>query len=162
MAKQIYIDENGNENLVSGTINNAELLPIESGSSTNTKDYIDSGLSGKADISTPVQNLSCPRCPIHSFDNYKIQRIGNIIHFSVQLTFGNTSESGYAYFTSALIDSSDFVIGSFFDDIADVGYSIYKGLGTSLWIKNSNVGIAGADLKNKTRMFLNLIIFKAS
>ena len=27
----------------------AELLPIESGSATNTKDYIDSGLSGKAD-----------------------------------------------------------------------------------------------------------------
>ena len=42
MAKQIYIDENGNEQLVSGTINNAELLPIESGSATNTKDYIDS------------------------------------------------------------------------------------------------------------------------
>lgn len=29
----------------------ADLLPIESGSSTNTKDYIDSGLSGKADSS---------------------------------------------------------------------------------------------------------------
>ena len=52
MAKQIYIDENGNELLVSGTINNAEMLPIESGSATNTKDYIDSGLSGKADTST--------------------------------------------------------------------------------------------------------------
>lgn len=49
MAKQIYIDENGNENLVSGTINNAEMLPIESGSATNTKDYIDTGLSDKAD-----------------------------------------------------------------------------------------------------------------
>lgn len=49
MAKQIYIDENGNEQLVSGTINNAELLPIESGSATNTKSYIDSGLSGKVD-----------------------------------------------------------------------------------------------------------------
>ena len=52
MAKQIYIDENGNEQLVSGTINNAELLPIESGSATNTKDYIDIGLSGKADSSS--------------------------------------------------------------------------------------------------------------
>lgn len=50
MAKQIYIDENGNEQLVSGTINNAELLPIESGSATNTKDYIDSGLSGIGNI----------------------------------------------------------------------------------------------------------------
>ena len=52
MAKQIYIDENGNEQLVSGTINNAELLPISSIDTTNTKDYIDSGLSGKADTST--------------------------------------------------------------------------------------------------------------
>ena len=41
MAKQIYIDENGNEQLVSGTINNAELLPISSSDTTNTKDYID-------------------------------------------------------------------------------------------------------------------------
>ena len=31
---------------------NAELLPIESGSSTNTKSYIDSGLSGKANTTT--------------------------------------------------------------------------------------------------------------
>lgn len=42
MSKEIYIDGNGNENLVSGTINNAQMLPITSGSSTNTKDYIDS------------------------------------------------------------------------------------------------------------------------
>ena len=42
MAKQIYIDENGNEQLVSGTINNAELLPISSSDPMNTKDYIDS------------------------------------------------------------------------------------------------------------------------
>lgn len=52
MAKQIYIDENGNENLVSGTINTADMLPIESGSGTNTKDYIDTGLSGKIHIAT--------------------------------------------------------------------------------------------------------------
>lgn len=52
MAKQIYIDENGNEQLVSGTINTADMLPIESGSATNTKDYIDSGLSGVVRIAT--------------------------------------------------------------------------------------------------------------
>ena len=52
MAKQIYIDENGNEQLVSGTINTADMLPIASGSSTNTKDYIDTGLSGKADTTS--------------------------------------------------------------------------------------------------------------
>ena len=42
MPKQIYIDENGNELLVSGTINSADMLPITSSSATNTKSYIDS------------------------------------------------------------------------------------------------------------------------
>ena len=42
MAKQIYIKENGDEALVSGTINNATLLPISANDPTNTKDYIDS------------------------------------------------------------------------------------------------------------------------
>lgn len=47
MAKQIYIGENGNENVISGTINNASMLPISASDPTNTKDYVDSGLSGK-------------------------------------------------------------------------------------------------------------------
>ena len=49
MAKQIYIDENGNEHLVSGTINTASMLPIDSTDNTSTKEYIDDGLSDKAD-----------------------------------------------------------------------------------------------------------------
>ena len=36
---------------------NAELLPIESGSATNTKDYIDNGLSGKADKTELVKHF---------------------------------------------------------------------------------------------------------
>ena len=52
MAKEIYIDENGNENLVSGTINNASLLPISANDPTDTKSYIDSGLGGKQDTIT--------------------------------------------------------------------------------------------------------------
>ena len=36
---------------------NAEQLPITSGSATNTKDYIDSGLSAKADISTTCKYI---------------------------------------------------------------------------------------------------------
>lgn len=46
MAKQIYIDENGNPIEVSGTINNASMLPISGNDSTDTKTYIDTGLSG--------------------------------------------------------------------------------------------------------------------
>ena len=41
MAKQIYIDENGNPIEVSGTINNASMLPISGNDSTDTKTYID-------------------------------------------------------------------------------------------------------------------------
>ena len=48
MAKQIYIDSNGNEIPVSGTINTAAMLPISGSDQTDTKDYIDTGLSGKA------------------------------------------------------------------------------------------------------------------
>ena len=36
---------------------NAELLPIQSGSATNTKAYIDTGLSGKADISSTCRYI---------------------------------------------------------------------------------------------------------
>lgn len=45
MAKQIYIDENGNEILLSGTVNSADILPITTGSGTNTKAYVDSKLN---------------------------------------------------------------------------------------------------------------------
>lgn len=41
MAKQIYIDSNGNEVMLSGTINSADMLPVSVGSSTMTKAYID-------------------------------------------------------------------------------------------------------------------------
>ncbi len=49
MAKQYYIDENGTPIQVSGTVNTAELLPISGNDTTDTKTYIDTGLSGKQD-----------------------------------------------------------------------------------------------------------------
>lgn len=53
MAKQIYIDENGNENLVSGTINYGSLLPMSpNDSSSMVADRIEAcetAISGKAD-----------------------------------------------------------------------------------------------------------------
>lgn len=47
MAKQIYVDENGNEHLVSGTINTASMLPISAQDNTGTKDYIDNSLKNQ-------------------------------------------------------------------------------------------------------------------
>ncbi|WP_298534794.1 hypothetical protein [uncultured Methanobrevibacter sp.] len=63
MAKQIYIDENGNEHLVSGTINTASMLPVSAGSSTNTADALDakanaSDLETTEPVSAPLTNVS--------------------------------------------------------------------------------------------------------
>ena len=55
MAKQIYIDENGNENLVSGTINTGKLLPMSTTDPDKVADRIEAcetAISGKADTST--------------------------------------------------------------------------------------------------------------
>ena len=72
MAKQIYIDENGNEQLVSGTINTADMLPIESGSSTNTKAYIDSKTSFDMwGLSTPLIDGATLQIP-QSILNHKL------------------------------------------------------------------------------------------
>lgn len=46
MAKQMYIDENGNPIQVSGTVNTAELLPISGNDTTDTKTYIDGFVNG--------------------------------------------------------------------------------------------------------------------
>ena len=140
-------------------------LPMSSTDPDKVADRIEdceTAISGKADISTPTPNLTCPRCPISSFESYKIQKIGNVIFFSADLNFGATSETGVAYFSSALVDNADFVQGSLFDDLADTGYQIYKGRGGSLWIRNGSTGLAGSSLVNKTRMMINLIIFKAT
>lgn len=40
MSKQIYIDSNGNEIQVSGTVNTADMLPLEAGSSKMTSEAI--------------------------------------------------------------------------------------------------------------------------
>lgn len=40
MSKQIYIDSNGNEIQVSGTVNSADMLPIEAGSSKMTSEAV--------------------------------------------------------------------------------------------------------------------------
>ncbi|MBO7659879.1 MAG: hypothetical protein J6T65_11320 [Clostridia bacterium] len=60
MAKQIYIDENGNPIEVSGTINTAELLPISGNDPTDTKSYIDTALV-KAFTITFESGISAPR-----------------------------------------------------------------------------------------------------
>ena len=40
MSKQVYIDENGNEVLVSGTVNTADMMPMSGGDSTTVAEAI--------------------------------------------------------------------------------------------------------------------------
>ena len=85
---------------------NAELLPIESGSATNTKDYIDSGLSGKQNTISDSGWLPLPLAS--GVSNYgdlvsNYRKIGNIVYYNIWveksgLSWGSqvaTMPSGY-------------------------------------------------------------------
>ena len=74
MAKQIYIDENGNENLVSGTINTGKLLPM----STTDPDFVADRITAletlntKTDIKSLVtfsENISGTNTKFFVMDN---------------------------------------------------------------------------------------------
>ena len=95
MAKQIYVDENGNPIEVSGTINTAELLPISGNDPTDTKSYIDTGLSGKQntisdsgwqplDLATGVSN--------YGDLTSRYRKIGNVVYYYIL-----ASKSGMAW-----------------------------------------------------------------
>ena len=56
MSKQIYIDSNGNEIPVSGTINSADALPLEAGSSQTTASAISGLQSDVSGIQTTLAN----------------------------------------------------------------------------------------------------------
>lgn len=104
MAKQIYIDENGNEQMVSGTINTADMLPIESGSATNTKGYIDSGLSGKANSTVTTGSLSVITGVSITLARSQLVRFGNIAF----ITFAITTTANITSGTDLLKASSGF------------------------------------------------------
>lgn len=83
----------------------ADLLPIESGSATNTKDYIDSGLSGKADTSTTYTktevdnkfNLTSGTVTASSnvtIARYTLKKFGNVCFLSVVLYVSVAHSSG--------------------------------------------------------------------
>ena len=58
MAKQIYIDENGNENLVSGTINTGKLLPMSTTDPDKVADRIEACETAISGLSTRVTDIS--------------------------------------------------------------------------------------------------------
>ena len=68
MSKEIYVDGNGNENFISGTINNASILPISANDSTNTKSYIDNKLADLKTLYTSTTSFvdACSKIGIYA------------------------------------------------------------------------------------------------
>ena len=96
MAKQIYIDENGNPIEVSGTVNTAELLPISGNDSTDTKTYIDTGLSSKQDSLSNQEITITPNTSILGSSGFTgaCYQYGKVVCLFVQ-TASPTSEVAY-------------------------------------------------------------------
>lgn len=96
MAKQIYIDENGNENIVSGTINNASLLPISESDTTDTKSYIDDGLSLKRlNFVVPIDAISSGTSKAISANdaNYNIPSGYKAVSYYIQYCYGSNTRN---------------------------------------------------------------------
>lgn len=95
MAKQIYIDENGNEIQVSGTINTAELLPISGNDPTDTKSYIDSAISALENYSLTdySTNIASNWNVITSSGCYAM-KIGNVGIITIRIKTSASISSG--------------------------------------------------------------------
>ena len=141
MAKQIYIDENGNENLVSGTINTADTLPIASGSSTNTKDYIDSRSLG--DLSNVV--LTSPQAT-------QMLQFANV---GGQLKIVNTSRNAIRHTTvSGTTDGTGDILCS---DLPLASYQILSAYKNRTISGQSAVGYCILGGNNQTYPYIHLI-----
>lgn len=107
---------------------NAELLPIQSGIATNTKDYIDTGLSGKADTGDLAlkQNKAILHIKKEFANTYTIQTcIGALIN-----EFGkNTMAFGFVLTGSGWYEG----MMSFYDGNQGGGYLIMNGGTPRLW-----------------------------
>lgn len=91
MSKQIYIDSNGNEVLVSGTVNSADMLPLEAGSSKMTSEAIDD-LKTEAVTFTPSTGITLNYSSIGKTDK---QVGGSIICKYSSFVVGTWKELGY-------------------------------------------------------------------
>ena len=86
MAKQIYVDENLNEHLVSGTINTANMLPISAQDNTGTKDYID----GKTTATTPTITVT-KNSGAWGFSNVTAKKYGGVVNLALRITGSSTA-----------------------------------------------------------------------
>ncbi|MBO5969745.1 MAG: hypothetical protein J6S14_14730 [Clostridia bacterium] len=120
MAKQLYIDENGNPIEVSGTINTAELLPISGNDTTDTKSYIDTGLSGFNWLGAGDFTLS------NSTTSFTLtQDMTNIkeIYFGLYLNVGSIGKRIRKSLTIPVYELKN--VGVFFDEMITTNDRLY-------------------------------------
>ena len=89
MAKEIYIDNNGNEIPISGTINSADILPLTAGSSTMTSQAIGDlsqlTTSDKSSLVGAVNEVNAKESETLTYSNggntasFKFNRFGNMV-----------------------------------------------------------------------------------
>ena len=151
---------NGNQSAADlGIASNANELPIESGSSTNTKGYIDSGLSDKADSSmlgdiTGV-TITCPRCPIASISNLKVKKAGDMVILGANLTFG-ASQAGNVYLLTSLFGNNTYCSGTLYDNATDKTYLLGKGTSTSIWVREGANPVLASEFSNKSNIIMTV------
>lgn len=95
MSKQIYIDENGNELLVSGTINAANVLPYDDNTSTKAKiDEKQDKLTTSTGTITASSNVTLVRPLTVKYGNLKM--ISVVFKITGSTSTIGTLPSGYA------------------------------------------------------------------
>ena len=138
MAQARYTDANGIEHLISGTINTAKMLPIESGSATNTKDYIDSGLSGKQDALSVTTGTVARNTTNTTSANISYAKYGKVVHvggyFYPKTTWTGTPTEVFILPTSPKINANPICQSDNTDKIA---YLVITSGSTSVKLNNS-------------------------
>lgn len=86
MSKQIYIDSDGNEIQVSGTVNSADMMPMSVSDATKVSEAI-------GNLNTPTA-LTLSNVPTGVTNNSKAYKLSNgLILIMVEVTFSNASGS---------------------------------------------------------------------
>ena len=153
MAKQIYIDENGNENLVSGTINNATLLPYDN--NTSTKEKIDEKADSSMFGDITGVTITCPRCPIASVTNLKVKKAGDMVILGANLNFG-ASQAGNVYLLTSLFGNNTYCSGTLYDNATDKTYLLGKGTSTSIWVREGANAVSVSEFSNKSNIIMTV------
>lgn len=83
MSKQIYIDSEGNEIQVSGTVNSADMLPLEAGSSKMTSEAI----GPLSDLTTTNKDSLVDA--VNEVDNRKLAMSSSVNRGTIQISGSN-------------------------------------------------------------------------